>query len=70
MALSCFDFTAKLGDSNTNPFKGTTAFINGTVDLNITITYTDPKFGDAALKGITKGENADSCLSLKLYKYP
>ncbi|CAD8044158.1 unnamed protein product [Paramecium primaurelia] len=69
VAQNCFDFTAKLGDSQTNPFKGTTAYIDGTIDLNITITYTDPKFSDATIKGITKGENTESCLSLKLYKY-
>ncbi|CAK78801.1 unnamed protein product (macronuclear) [Paramecium tetraurelia] len=69
VSLSCFDFTAKLGDSQTNPFKGTTAYVDGTVDLNITITYTDPKFTDTTLKGITKEENTESCLSLKLYNY-
>ncbi|CAD8135228.1 unnamed protein product [Paramecium octaurelia] len=69
VSQNCLDFTAKLGDSSTNPFKGTTAYIDGTVDLNITITYTDPKFTDTTLKGITKGENTESCLSLKLYNY-
>ncbi|CAD8047215.1 unnamed protein product [Paramecium sonneborni] len=66
---NCFDFTEKLGDKQTNPFKGTTSYVDGTVDLNITITYTDSKFNDVILKGITKGENEQSCLSLKLYKF-
>ncbi|CAK83346.1 unnamed protein product (macronuclear) [Paramecium tetraurelia] len=60
----------KLGDTQTNPFKGTIDYINDTLDLNITIHYTDPQFADAANKGITEGENAASCLSLNLYKYP
>ncbi|CAD8045953.1 unnamed protein product [Paramecium sonneborni] len=66
---NCQEFTDKLGDSTTNPFKGTTSYIDGTVDLNITITYIDPKFTDTTLKGIAKGENEQSCISLKLFKY-
>ncbi|CAD8140139.1 unnamed protein product [Paramecium octaurelia] len=70
VSKSCLPFMSKLGDSQTTPFKGTIEYINETLDLNITIKYTDPQFADAANQGITVGENAASCLSLKLYKYP
>ncbi|CAD8146223.1 unnamed protein product [Paramecium pentaurelia] len=69
VAEICNSFINKLGDPKTNPFKGTIQYIDETIDLNITITYTDPKFIDTTQQGITQGENTASCLSLNLYKY-
>lgn len=43
--------------------------MDGTVDLLVTITYTDPNFSDTTIKGIVTGENPESCLSLSLWRY-
>ena len=66
---SCSDFIFKLKGKDDNPFIGSIEFINGTLDLNVTISYEDEKYSDEKFFGISKGENTESCLTMTIWMF-
>ncbi|CAD8126395.1 unnamed protein product [Paramecium sonneborni] len=65
----CNNYIQKLGNSTSNPFSGQLEFVNGTIDLNVTIFYIDDDYSDQKKFGIVKGENKESCLEMQIWMY-